>query len=74
MTPPLPVPILFLLGPLTDVCLSDPHVGTSNPVGRGNVIGRDSGGRRTTPKIPRNAPCPCRSGRKHKRCCGAPDA
>ena len=32
----------------------------------------------TTPirvsKIPRNAPCPCRSGRKYKKCCGNPAA
>jgi preprotein translocase subunit SecA len=25
---------------------------------------------RTTPKIGRNEPCPCRSGKKFKRCCG----
>ncbi|MDR2569637.1 MAG: SEC-C domain-containing protein [Oscillospiraceae bacterium] len=22
------------------------------------------------PKIPRNSPCPCSSGKKHKKCCG----
>lgn len=27
--------------------------------------------RRTTPKIGRNDPCPCGSGKKHKKCCGA---
>jgi len=26
---------------------------------------------RRGPKIGRNEPCPCGSGRKHKRCCGA---
>ena len=26
---------------------------------------------RTTPKTGRNEPCPCGSGKKHKRCCGA---
>lgn len=26
---------------------------------------------RTTPKIGRNAPCPCGSGRKYKQCCGS---
>jgi uncharacterized protein YecA (UPF0149 family) len=26
---------------------------------------------RATPKIGRNDPCPCGSGRKYKRCCGA---
>jgi hypothetical protein len=25
----------------------------------------------TVPKVGRNDPCPCGSGRKHKRCCGA---
>ena len=28
--------------------------------------------RRTHPKIGRNAPCPCGSGRKFKKCCGGP--
>lgn len=28
--------------------------------------------RRETPKIGRNEPCPCGSGRKYKKCCGAP--
>jgi hypothetical protein len=27
---------------------------------------------RSEPKIGRNAPCPCESGKKYKRCCGAP--
>ena len=27
--------------------------------------------RRGTPKIGRNEPCPCRSGKKYKKCCGA---
>jgi len=26
---------------------------------------------RATPKVGRNDPCPCGSGRKHKKCCGA---
>ncbi|MCA1677689.1 MAG: SEC-C domain-containing protein [Actinobacteria bacterium] len=29
------------------------------------------GGSRLAPKVGRNEPCPCGSGRKHKRCCGA---
>lgn len=29
------------------------------------------GGPRVVPKVGRNDPCPCGSGRKHKRCCGA---
>lgn len=27
--------------------------------------------RRDTPKVGRNDPCPCGSGKKHKKCCGA---
>jgi SEC-C motif len=27
--------------------------------------------RGATPEIPRNSPCPCHSGLKYKRCCGA---
>jgi SEC-C motif-containing protein len=27
---------------------------------------------RTAPKVGRNAPCPCGSGKKYKHCCGAP--
>ena len=30
--------------------------------------------RRKTPKIGRNAPCPCGSGKKYKKCCGSPAA
>jgi uncharacterized protein len=34
---------------------------------------RDAGVvRRSAPKVGRNAPCPCGSGRKFKHCCGAP--
>lgn len=29
---------------------------------------------RTGPKVGRNAPCPCGSGKKYKKCCGAPAA
>jgi hypothetical protein len=36
------------------------------------VFGPDSGWERPPPlpRVGRNAPCPCGSGRKHKRCCG----
>ena len=27
---------------------------------------------RMSPKVGRNKPCPCRSGKKFKKCCGAP--
>ncbi|MEC7751153.1 MAG: preprotein translocase subunit SecA [Myxococcota bacterium] len=30
--------------------------------------------RRETPKVGRNAPCPCGSGKKYKNCCGRPGA
>jgi uncharacterized protein len=30
--------------------------------------------RRATPKVGRNDPCPCGSGKKYKKCCGAADA
>jgi uncharacterized protein len=29
--------------------------------------------RRESPKIGRNDPCPCGSGKKFKQCCGAPE-
>ena len=29
---------------------------------------------RSTAKVGRNAPCPCGSGKKYKKCCGAPVA
>jgi preprotein translocase subunit SecA len=38
-----------------------------------NLTGSDSGAgpkHRTTQKIGRNAPCPCGSGKKYKKCCG----
>ena len=34
------------------------------PISTGNTFRRD------TPKVGRNEPCPCGSGRKYKRCCG----
>lgn len=36
----------------------------------GKVVGAEPI-RRTEPKIGRNEPCPCGSGRKYKKCCGA---
>lgn len=26
--------------------------------------------RRKSPRVSRNSPCPCGSGKKHKKCCG----
>lgn len=39
----------------------------------GNVIGGTSV-KREGPKVGRNDPCPCGSGKKHKKCCGRPGA
>jgi len=30
--------------------------------------------RRETPRVGRNEPCPCGSGKKYKKCCGAAEA
>lgn len=35
----------------------------------GKLIGADTY-KRATPKVGRNEPCPCGSGKKHKKCCG----
>ena len=34
-----------------------------------DAMGRREPQRREQPKVPRNAPCPCGSGRKYKHCC-----
>jgi SEC-C motif-containing protein len=39
----------------------------------GKIIGPEPV-RRTSPKIGRNDPCPCGSGKKYKKCCGRSDA
>ncbi|MEQ9075460.1 MAG: SEC-C metal-binding domain-containing protein [Sandaracinaceae bacterium] len=36
---------------------------------RSNVIASGYTARRATPKVGRNDPCPCGSGKKHKKCC-----
>ena len=36
----------------------------------GGTLGRQTPFRRTTPKVGRNDPCPCGSGKKFKKCCG----
>ncbi|TWT58956.1 hypothetical protein KOR42_23430 [Thalassoglobus neptunius] len=36
---------------------------------RGRVVGWDSGGKRKEPRVGRNDPCPCGSGKKFKKCC-----
>jgi uncharacterized protein len=37
---------------------------------RVNASAHRSEPRRSTPKVGRNDPCPCGSGRKYKKCCG----
>ena len=37
-----------------------------NPLWKGTV-------KRETPKVGRNDPCPCGSGKKYKKCCGRPN-
>lgn len=39
---------------------------------RGRLHGAGQPVRRSEPKISPNAPCPCGSGKKYKRCCGSP--
>jgi preprotein translocase subunit SecA len=43
----------------------------NTPVGQ---PARPSTVRRVQPKVGRNDPCPCGSGKKYKRCCGAATA
>jgi len=37
---------------------------------RVSASARTSKPRRNAPKVGRNDPCPCGSGKKHKKCCG----
>jgi uncharacterized protein len=37
---------------------------------QGKPVTHTSEPRRSTPKVGRNDPCPCGSGKKYKRCCG----
>jgi hypothetical protein len=45
-------------------------VGIVEPFAKRYGLERPAPRKREAPKIGRNAPCPCGSGRKHKRCCG----
>jgi preprotein translocase subunit SecA len=56
--------IPFQPPPLTERTQS----GSPNPAGRENRLAPDCAER--TQSTPRNAPCPCGSGQKYKRCCG----
>lgn len=42
----------------------EPQAHADNKGARTSVV-------RSAPKVGRNDPCPCRSGKKHKKCCGA---
>ncbi len=48
-------------------CVADIHAFWKGRRGRPAA----AAGRAKSPKVGRNDPCPCGSGRKHKRCCGA---
>ncbi len=48
----------------TDALLREQHAGSAEPQTPQTV-------QRATPKIGRNEPCPCGSGKKFKKCCGA---
>jgi preprotein translocase subunit SecA len=71
----------FLLreeGPIAPTATPDPRV--RQPVGAMAAVGGDGNGdggvsidlpiRRSLPKVGRNEPCPCGSGKKYKNCCG----
>jgi preprotein translocase subunit SecA len=45
----------------------------ANPLGIGNSEGAKKPVVNKTKKVGRNDPCPCGSGKKYKKCCGAPD-
>ena len=53
---------------LIPVCVADMHGFWKERCGRPAAA---STGRAKSPKVGRNDPCPCGSGRKYKRCCGA---
>jgi preprotein translocase subunit SecA len=44
--------------------------GSGRGAGRGGGPGRGPAVKRQTPKVGRNDPCPCGSGKKYKKCCG----
>ncbi len=55
--------------------LSDASSEERRSIGRGTAVSSQQDGssiqiRRTAPKIGRNDPCPCGSGKKYKNCCG----
>jgi preprotein translocase subunit SecA len=52
-------------GPLADPRRAGPPAATRPPAATG------SAGAAAAPKVGRNDPCPCGSGKKHKKCCGA---
>jgi preprotein translocase subunit SecA len=43
----------------------------NQPMNQGQTEGKISTVRRSAPKVGRNDPCPCGSGKKYKKCCGA---
>jgi preprotein translocase subunit SecA len=56
---------------------TDPALGDSEPIGVGSPVQTRTAARQIDPnnpatwgKVPRNAPCPCGSGKKYKHCHG----
>jgi hypothetical protein len=47
--------------------VADPHHPVQEAMASPRAVERPAG--RTTPKVRRNQPCPCGSGKKYKRCC-----
>ncbi len=50
--------------------LPEPAPPESSPAGIAESSAEPAGSASPDPKIPRNAPCPCGSGHKYKKCCG----
>ncbi len=48
----------------------DPGAPQPTPSGQPPIPGRPQPMQRSVEKVPRNAPCPCGSGKKYKKCCG----
>ena len=49
-----------------------PLAGEFDPAAPGSFCKPAGSAQAVSSKIPRNAPCPCRSGLKYKKCCGGP--
>jgi len=59
---------LKVVRPELDDFLAERHTALKNLYRR---VSAPHAGRVGPPRLPRNVPCPCGSGKKYKRCCGA---